>query len=83
MGAFTLNTMGCSFQILAAAALVVSFIPILSWTALIIALPLSLLGLFSATNMSRKNNAQSADRLAFWTSIALAVTILARVFIFS
>lgn len=73
-----MNTMGCSMLLLAAAALVVGFIPILTWITFIIALPLSLLAIITAGNVAIKPTAQSADKLTFWVSVALAATIVVR-----
>lgn len=73
-----MNTMGCSFLILAAAALVVSFIPILNWITLTIALPMSLAGVVAYGNIARKRTAQPADKMIFWIAVALLVTITFR-----
>lgn len=73
-----MNTMGCSFLILAAAALVVGFIPILTWINLFIALPLALIGAASAGNKLRDQSAQPADKAIFWLAILLAIAIVLR-----
>lgn len=73
-----MNTMGCSFLILAAVALIVGFIPILNWITLFIALPLSLMGAFASGNIARRHSAQPADKAIFWMAIALAATIIFR-----
>lgn len=78
-----MNTMGCSFLLLAMAALVVGFIPILTWITLIIALPLSVIGLIASGNVARKPSAQQADKAVFLLAIMLSATILFRLFVIS
>lgn len=73
-----MNTMGCSFLLMAAVALVVGFIPILTWINLFVALPLAAVGMVSAGLIARKSTAQPADKTMFWIAIALTATILLR-----
>ena len=78
-----MNTMGCSTLLLAAAAFVVGFIPILTWITFIIALPLSLLATITAGNVAIRPTAQSADKLTFCVAVALVATIVVRLLILS
>lgn len=73
-----MNTMGCSFLLMAAVALVVGFIPILTWINLFVALPLAAVGMVSAGLIARKSTAQPADKTMFWIALALTATILLR-----
>ena len=73
-----MNTMGCSFLLMAAVALVVGFIPILTWINLFVALPLAAVGMVSAGLIARKSTAQPADKTMFRIAIALTATILLR-----
>lgn len=77
--AIALNTMGCSFLILAGVALVVGFIPILTWITVFVALPLSLMGAVASGNIARRHSAQPADKAIFWIAIAVAATIIFRI----
>lgn len=76
-----MNTMGCSTVFLAAAALVIGFIPILEWTNLFVALPLALFGIISTGNAARKPSAQSADKAVFWISVAIGATVILRILV--
>lgn len=73
-----MNTMGCSVLFLAAAALVVSFIPILGWITFIVALPLAVIGVVVTGLAARKVTAQPADKSIFWMAVALCATIILR-----
>ena len=73
-----MNTMGCSFLLMAAIALIVGFIPILTWINLFVALPLAAVGMISAGLIARKSTAQPADKTMFWIALALTATILLR-----
>lgn len=73
-----MNTMGCSVLLMAATALVVGFIPILTWINVLVALPLALIAAIISGLDARKNHAQQADRAIFWISVGLAATILFR-----
>lgn len=72
------NTMGTSLLLMAAAALMVGFIPILTWINLFIALPLAAIGTISTGITARKPIAQPADKALFWIGLGLAATILLR-----
>lgn len=74
-----MSTMGCSVVLLAALALVVGFIPILTWINLFVALPLALVAVAMSGTQARKSSAQSADRAIFWITIAIGATIVARI----
>lgn len=73
-----MSTMGCSVILLAAIALVVGFIPILTWINLVVALPLALVGAVMAGLHARKPNAQPADKAIFWIAVGIGATIVAR-----
>ena len=73
-----MNTMGCSVLLMAAAALVVGFIPILTWINVLVALPLALVAAVISGLDARKNHAQQADKAMFWLSVGLAAVILLR-----
>ncbi len=72
------NTMGISFLLLAAVALMVGFIPILTWINLLIALPLATIGTVSSAQVARKAGAQSADKALFWLGLSLTAIIALR-----
>lgn len=76
-----MNNVGCSFLLMAAVALVVGFIPILTWINLFVALPLAAVGTVSAGITARKSTSQSADKTMFWIALALTATILLRLVI--
>lgn len=76
-----MNNMGCSTLFLAAAALVIGFIPILEWTNPFVALPLALFGIISTGISARKPSAQAADRAVFWIAVAIGVTIILRMMV--
>lgn len=73
-----MNTMGCSILLMAAAALVVGFIPILTWINVLVALPLALIAAVISGLGARKNHAQQADKAMFWLSVGLAAVIVLR-----
>lgn len=74
-----MNAMGCSLLLMAAAALLVGFIPILTWINVFIALPLAFVSAITAGLAARKPASQPADKAMFWFSVALGATILLRV----
>lgn len=73
-----MNTTGCSTLFLAAAALVVGFIPILGWINLFIALPLAIVGVLITGNSAKRLSAQPADKAVFWFAVAILATIVLR-----
>lgn len=76
-----MNSRGISFLMLACAAFVVGFIPILNWITLAVALPLSLLALVMLAKTSSKPAAQSADKVAFWSAFTVVVAVVLRLLI--
>lgn len=72
------NSMGCSFLLMAAVALMVGFIPILNWITLFVALPMAAAAVISAGLTARKPTAQSADTASFWFAIGLTAAIIFR-----
>lgn len=73
-----MNTMGCSTLLMAGVALMVGFIPILTWINLVVALPLALIAAVISGLDARKNHSQQADKAMFWISVGLAAVILLR-----
>lgn len=73
-----MNTMGCSLLFLAGFALVIGFIPILTWINLAVALPLAVVAMISAGLSSRKRSAQPADQAMFWIAAGLGAVIILR-----
>lgn len=73
-----MNTMGCSTLLMAAVALMVGFIPILTWITIVVALPLALIAAVISGLDARKIHAQQADKAMFWLSLGLAAVILLR-----
>lgn len=74
-----MSTMGCSVVLLAALALVVGFIPILTWINLFVALPLALAAVVMSGMQARKSSAQSADKTIFWIAVGIGATIIVRI----
>lgn len=72
------SAVGCSLLILSCAALIVSFVPFLNWIALVVALPLAVIGAISAYRTARKPTAQSADRAMIWGGAIMILVILLR-----
>ena len=73
-----MNNVGLSILLMAAAALVVGFIPILTWINIFVALPLALIAAVISGLDARKNHSQPADKAFFWISLGVAATILLR-----
>ncbi len=74
-----MNSTGCGFLLLASLALLVGLVPFLAWTTLVVALPLALIALISATTNARKPAAQPVDRTVFWITLALVAVVVARI----
>lgn len=74
----TLSTTGCGFLFLAALALVAGMIPFLTWTNLVVTLPLAVIGTIAVAAQARKPAAQPADRAMLWLSIGFTGIVLFR-----
>ncbi len=73
-----MNSTGCGFLLLASLALLVSLVPFLAWTNLVIALPMALVAFFTAANQARRPAAQPVDKTVFWIVLALIALIVVR-----
>lgn len=77
------SAVGCSLLILSCAALIMSFVPFLNWIALVIALPLAVIGAISSFKGARKPTAQPADKAMTWMALGMILAVVIRLAIMS